>query len=992
MTAWIRQTATITRKELRSYFGSSMALIFIGTFLAATLFSFFWIDTFFARGIADVRPLFRWMPVLMIFLVAALTMRQWSEEQRSGTLEILLTLPVSTVQLVLGKFLSVIVLVTVALALTFFLPITVSLLGNLDWGPVIGGYLAAVLLASAYAAIGLFVSSRTDNQIVALISTVMVCGVLYLLGSPGFTGFFGNEAGEILRALGAGSRFESIQRGVIDLRDLIYYISIAGIFLTANVLSLKAKGWSDSQQSLPRRRNVALTSALLVVNLLVLNVWTFPLRRLRIDLTQQNEYTLSASTREILTSLREPLLIRGYFSERTHPLLAPLVPRVRDMLLEYRVASGGTVELEIIDPAQEPEKEAEANQVYGIRPTPFQVAERYETSVINSYFDILIQYGDQSATLGFGDLIEVEPGRTGGVDVRLRNLEYDLTSTIKRVAFGFQSADAVLASLDEPVEMTVYLTPNSLPEWLAEVPTTIETVLGDLAERSAGQFVYRFVDPDQPESAIGRQELYDRYGLSPLSVSLFSDQSYYLYMVLEAGEQVQVIYPQGELSEADVRSAVESALKRVSPGFLQVVGLWVPPATPTQDMFGQPQQPISSWEQIRQALQQEYEVRTIDLSTGTVPSEVDTLVLIGPQGLDDRARFAIDQYLMRGGAVIVAAGNMTIMPDAMSGGLTALPVEDGLQEMLAHYGFTVERSLVLDPQNEPFPIPVMRQVGDFQVQEIQALDYPMFIDIRSDGMPRNNPIVSGLSAVTLNWASPVFTDPEKNAGREVTALLRSSPQSWVQQDFNIQPNFDFHPETGFPQLDETRPYTLAVSARGVFESYFRDRPSPLEVAEQDPDLQDNGPAETAPTAGTIGASPETARLVVIGSMEFVDDIVLELSRALGGDRYLNNLRLVQNAVAWAIEDLDLLDIRARGTAARVLIPLEQRDQSFWEAVNYVLALVSVVIIAGVSRMRRRNEPPLPLLSPDEVGYGSQQRAHKPHPDAEAVTESEEVTG
>jgi ABC-2 type transport system permease protein len=110
---------------LRGYFGSPMALIFIGAFLAVTLFSFFWVDTFFARGIADVRPLFRWMPVLMIFLVAALTMRQWSEEQRAGTLEVLLTLPVSRTQLVIGKFLAVMALSRIALALTFFLPITV---------------------------------------------------------------------------------------------------------------------------------------------------------------------------------------------------------------------------------------------------------------------------------------------------------------------------------------------------------------------------------------------------------------------------------------------------------------------------------------------------------------------------------------------------------------------------------------------------------------------------------------------------------------------------------------------------------------------------------------------------------------------------------------------------------------------------------------------------------------------------------------------------
>ena len=224
----MRQLLAITQKELKGYFGSPMALIFIGTFLAVTLFAFFWVDTFFARGIADIRPLFRSMPLLMIFLVAVLTMRQWSEEERSGTLEVLLTLPVSHFQLVMGKFLAVLTLIAISLALTLFLPITVSLLGNLDWGPVIGRYIAAIMLAAAYTAIGLFVSSRTDNQIVSMNSTLVLGGLFYLVGSAEVTDFAGNVLGEVLRAMGAGSRFESIQRGVIDLRDLIYTYRSAG--------------------------------------------------------------------------------------------------------------------------------------------------------------------------------------------------------------------------------------------------------------------------------------------------------------------------------------------------------------------------------------------------------------------------------------------------------------------------------------------------------------------------------------------------------------------------------------------------------------------------------------------------------------------------------------------------------------------------------------------------------------------------------------------
>ncbi len=958
----MKQMFSITRKELEGYFGSPMALIFVGAFLAVTLFSFFWVDTFFARGIADVRPLFRWMPVLMFFLVAALTMRQWSEEQRSGTLEVLLTLPVSPIRLVAGKFLAVMALVAVALALTIFLPITVSLLGNLDWGPVFGGYLAAILLAAAYAAIGLFVSSRTDNQIVALISSVLICGLFYLAGSSGVTDFVGDRLGEVLRAIGSGSRFESIQRGVVDLRDLLYYLSLTGVFLALNVASLDSKSWSTGKHTLPHRRSVTLTTILVVLNLGVLNVWVFPLRGLRLDLTAQREYSLSQTTRDLLGNLQEPLLIRGYFSEKTHPLLAPLVPRIRDMLQEYKVASGGTVQLEIIDPAKDPDKEAEANQTYGIRPMPFQVAGRYETSIINSYFDILIRYGDQNVVLNFRDLIEIEPRRDGNVDVRLRSLEYDLTSSIKKVVYGFQSVDAVLAALDNPAELTVYLTPNTLPEWLADVPATIEKVVRDIASESNGKFTYTVVDPDAPDSPITRQELYDLYGLQPFAVSLFSNESYYLHMVLKVGDQAQVVYPAGELSEADVRTAIESALKRASTGFLQVVGLWMPPAEPTQDMYGQMQQPLSSWQQLGESLRQEYEVRTLDLSSGQVPADVDVLVVVAPQGMTDKERFAIDQYLMRGGSVVVAAGNYGITVDQFAGGLTLKPLEDSLREMLSSYGIQVEESLVMDPQNEPFPVPVTRNVSGFQVQEIRAINYPFFVDVRAGGMAPDSPIVSNLPAVTLNWASPITIDEEKNAGRQVTTLLQSSQDSWTQTDTNIQPDFDAYPDLGFPAGDEHKSHALAVSVQGVFESYFKGKPSPF---------TEGGAEEEIPTlvegagGGTIEVSPETARLIIIGSAEFVDDIVFEISSRLTRDRYLNSLKLVQNGVAWSTEDLDLLDIRSRGTYARVLAPMTESGQSLWEGANYVVALLALIVIGVVWNTRRRNEKPIQLTMNNE---------------------------
>jgi ABC-2 type transport system permease protein len=212
----------IAAKELSLFFSSPIGYLFLAVFLAITLFVFFWGEAFFARNIADVRPMFEWLPLLLLFLCGALTMRMWSEERRSGTLEFVSTVPVTTWSFVLGKFFACWLLLGIALLLTLPLPVTAAYLGNLDWGPVLAGYLAAMLLGGAYIAIGLTISARSDNQIVSLILSTLACGALYLAGSPLLTDLAGNDFGVWLRGIGTGSRFESITRGVLDFRDLYY--------------------------------------------------------------------------------------------------------------------------------------------------------------------------------------------------------------------------------------------------------------------------------------------------------------------------------------------------------------------------------------------------------------------------------------------------------------------------------------------------------------------------------------------------------------------------------------------------------------------------------------------------------------------------------------------------------------------------------------------------------------------------------------------------
>lgn len=235
---------SVALRELRAYFNSPIAYVFLLAFTGAALFTFFNVNAFFARGQADLRALFSAVPFLMLLLVPALTMRLWAEEEKQGTIEMLLTLPVEDHELVAGKFLASWALLAVGLALTLPLAITVSMLGNLDWGPVWGGYVGALLLGAAYLAVGQFVSAMTENQILAFILALVVCMAMYGVGTESFLGLFSDRTAAALRSLGTGSRFESIGRGVIDFRDLLYYLSLTSFFLALSVGALRAKRWA----------------------------------------------------------------------------------------------------------------------------------------------------------------------------------------------------------------------------------------------------------------------------------------------------------------------------------------------------------------------------------------------------------------------------------------------------------------------------------------------------------------------------------------------------------------------------------------------------------------------------------------------------------------------------------------------------------------------------------------------------------------------------
>lgn len=964
----MHESLRIARKELWGFFASPVAYIFLGAFLAVNLFVFFWVEAFFARNLADARPLFEWMPVLLIFLVAALTMRLWSEERRAGTLETLLTLPVSPLRLVLGKFLAALALVALALVLTLPLPVTIAFLGPMDWGPVLGAYLATLLLAAAYIAIGLFVSARTDNPIVSLIGTTLVCGVFYLIGSDALTGLLGHRGGEILELLGSGSRFESITRGVIDLRDLYFYLSIVGVFLALNVYYLERLRWAADTERPETHRRWALVTFLTAANLLVANLWLQQIGWARVDITEGRIYSISEATRNYLQQLGEPLLIRGYFSAQTHPLLAPLVPQIRDLLEEYEVAGGGKVRVELIDPMDEPDLEAEAGERYGIRPVAFQTASKYQAAVVNSYFDLLIQYGGEFETLGFRDLIEVKDPGEGELEVRLRNPEHDITRTIKKLLYGYQGGGDIFQRLTRPVSFRGFISaPDKLPDPLPALKGDLEALLADLVADAGGKFSFEILDPDAGEGSLGR-EIQERYGFRPLVLGLLDPRTFYFYMVLESGDQsVPVPLPE-ELDKGGLERAIQAGIKRFAPGFLKTVALYTPPQT-GGFMAAGPEYGV-----LGEALTANLTLKETDLAAGRVPDDADLLLVVGPEDLDDKQVFAIDQFLMQGGTLILAASPYHL--DLGRGTFAARPQPTGLEDWLAHQGVQLEEALVLDRQSLPFPIPVRRDLGGFLVDEIHMFAYPYFPDIREDGMDRETGITTGLGQISLNWVSPIAIDAEKNKDRRVVELLRSSPDSWTDASGDIMPDLDAAGPLDFPVGEDKGRKTLAVVVEGRFDSLFTGKPSPLleepeepqeesddgAAAELDADPTREGAADTDTEAepvisGVVETSPPSARLILIGSASFLTDTAMSLATEATRTVYTQPLELIQNAVDWSLEDRGLLALRGRGQYTRLLEPLTRREQVIIEYLNYGLALAGLALVYVVhqrSRRRRRS--------------------------------------
>jgi ABC-2 type transport system permease protein len=484
---------------------------------------------------------------------------------------------------------------------------------------------------------------------------------------------------------------------------------------------------------------------------------------------------------------------------------------------------------------------------------------------------------------------------------------------------------------------------------------------------------YQLVDPSNDAELA--DQIVNSYGFRPLAVDLFSAKQFWCYLLVQSGGKSYPIFPQGEPTEGYLRTILEAGVRRMTPGYLKTIGLITKSVQQQKQVIPgvQSKPPVTDYRALEAVLKEEFDLRRIRVDEGVVPGDIDVLIIgkLGP--LTDKMQFAIDQYLMRGGAVIAFAGMYSVKPQY--GALNAEREADSLFDLLETYGVEVEQGFAMDSQNSPFPIPVRERRGAVYMNRIELVPYPFFPDIRQSGLNGEHFSSKGIQSMSLNWASPVWLEGTKDddgtlqlddrglpvinaaEGVEAEYIAWTTHKGWVKRDTGLEPDFRTFPGKGFgvPKGEPLSRVPLAVTMTGTFRSYFAERPSPLFAGsdKEDAELGDR-------TGRTIKSSTPEARLAVVGSSDFTGDLVAQLGSQMGGGAFRGNLVFVRNLVDWALEDTDMLSIRSAGAFARTLKPMEDNERSRYELINYVLVMLGLIAVLGLTVTRRRLTRPIPL--------------------------------
>ncbi len=438
---------TVFRREISAYFNAAIAYIFIIVFVL--LNGGLFMTQFFLIGVADMRSFFGMLPFILSVFLPAVTMRLWAEEKRGNTQELLLTLPMATHELVIGKFLASFVFYLTALAGTLTIPLMLRFLGSPDPGLVIGGYFGAALLGAFFLALGIFISGLCHDQIVAFILSMMVCFGLFLMGTEfmatSIDGWLPGLGTFLRHFIGCAGHFESFAKGVIDNRDALYFLVGAVIFLVLNGF------WFEGRMK-PGAKKVFTMAVVISVGIFLSGNWFFSGFSLgRFDLTQGKLYTISPATKKIFKELKAPVIAKFYVSpaDKMPTGLKTLEQDIIDKMDELRVAASGNFQYKIFhmeaanvveNAGKEGTGESLEQQLQrkGIQPFQVRAVESDEVAVRLVYAAISIAYKEKPEEI----IPRVMPDN-------LNQLEYLFASKIYRMTLEQTPKVALVAPYEE---------------------------------------------------------------------------------------------------------------------------------------------------------------------------------------------------------------------------------------------------------------------------------------------------------------------------------------------------------------------------------------------------------------------------------------------------------------------------------------------------------------------------------------------------------------
>ncbi len=450
MKTWI-----IARREVSSYLDQPMAYVVVPGFLVLSAAYLFILNPFFVIDRATVRPFFEFTPVIFTFFIPALAMGLLAEDRKTGILDLVLSWPIGIGSMVCGKFLGAAALICTTLVLTLPYSLSINYIGELDWGPVAGGYLGLLLLALSNLSIGLFLSALTKNQLIAFVTAFLLCFSLYICGrlSP----FVSPGTGQILTFISFETHFASIARGVLDVRDIVYFLTVIGLFLALATEAVRFGRWPRPIPLNTAVRESGLFVALVMVLATAVNMASaqgVP----RLDLTADGRYTLPESTRQILAQATVPIAIKAYLPTHVQPPYSTVVTAMVDKLAEYVEAAPAGIDLTITDPSDpdlDPtsrERIADDARRLGIEQRELQVQQGDRMYRERVWFGVALVYQDRTQTIGALTRVEdLDLALTRA----LRDLIYAETSRITiGVASGHGEPDIINSPLAQKLEET----------------------------------------------------------------------------------------------------------------------------------------------------------------------------------------------------------------------------------------------------------------------------------------------------------------------------------------------------------------------------------------------------------------------------------------------------------------------------------------------------------------------------------------------------------